>query len=118
VEHGNGREYGGTVICHGGAFNSPQLLQLSGVGAADELKKLGIDAVVDIPAVGNNLQDHLEVSVQYACTQPVCLQPALAKWKRPLIVAQWLFLRNGPGASNHFEGGGFASPTTASPIRT
>ena len=52
VEHGDDREYGGTVVCCGGAFNSPQLLQLSGVGAADELKKLGIDAVVDIPAVG------------------------------------------------------------------
>ena len=108
VEHGDGREYGGTVICCGGAFNSPQLLQLSGVGAADELKKLGIDAVAGIPAVGENLQDHLEVYVQYACTQPVSLQPALAKWKRPLIGAQWLFLRKGPGASNHFEGGGFA----------
>jgi len=86
----------------------PQMLQLSGVGAADELKKLGIDAVAGIPAVGENLQDHLEVYVQYACTQPVSLQPALAKWKRPLIGAQWLFLRKGPGASNHFEGGGFA----------
>jgi len=108
VEHGNGREYGGTVVCCGGAFNSPQLLQLSGVGAADELNKLGIDAVADIPAVGENLQDHLEVYVQYACTQPVSLRPALAKWKRPLIGAQWLFLRKGPGASNHFEGGGFS----------
>jgi choline dehydrogenase len=54
------------------------------------------------------MQDHLEVYVQYACTQPVSLQPSLQKWRRPLIGAQWLFFRKGPGASNHFESGGFA----------
>jgi choline dehydrogenase len=58
--------------------------------------------------VGENLQDHLEVYVQYACTQPVSMQPYL-KWRyRPWIGAQWLFLRKGPGATNHFEAGGFA----------
>ena len=61
----------------------------------------------DLPGVGENLQDHLEVYVQYACTQPVSVQPALKKWKRPLIGAQWLFFRSGPGATNHFEAGGF-----------
>jgi len=95
------------VILCGGAINSPQLLQLSGVGNADELEALGIDAVHDLPGVGENLQDHLEVYVQYACTQPVSVQPALKKWKRPWIGAQWLFLRSGPGATNHFEAGGF-----------
>jgi choline dehydrogenase len=95
------------VILCGGAINSPQLLQLSGVGNADELGELGIGVVHDLPGVGENLQDHLEVYVQYSCTQPVSVQPALKKWKRPFIGAQWLFFRSGPGATNHFEAGGF-----------
>jgi choline dehydrogenase len=95
------------VILCGGAINSPQLLQLSGIGNARELEELGIGVVHDLPGVGENLQDHLEVYVQYACTQPVSVQPALKKWKRPFIGAQWLFLRSGPGATNHFEAGGF-----------
>jgi len=95
------------VILCGGAINSPQLLQLSGVGNADELAAHGVEAVRDLPGVGENLQDHLEVYVQYSCTQPVSVQPALKKWKRPFIGAQWLFLRSGPGATNHFEAGGF-----------
>jgi choline dehydrogenase len=81
------------VILCGGAINSPQLLQLSGL-------------VDDLP-VGENLQDHLEVYVQHESTQPVSVQPALKKWKRPYIGARWLFFRDGPGASNHFEAGGF-----------
>jgi choline dehydrogenase len=97
----------GEVLLCGGAVNSPQLLQLSGVGGAAELEGLGIEVVHDLPGVGENLQDHLEVYVQYACTQPVSMQPALKTWKRPLIGAQWLFLRGGPGATNHFEAGGF-----------
>ncbi|HEV7647843.1 MAG TPA: choline dehydrogenase [Actinophytocola sp.] len=97
----------GEVILCGGAINSPQLLQLSGVGDAADLRALGIDVVADLPGVGQNLQDHLEVYIQYACTQPVSMQPYL-KWRyRPWIGAQWLFLRRGPGATNHFEGGGF-----------
>jgi choline dehydrogenase len=98
----------GEVILCGGAFNSPQLLQLSGIGPAGLLEGLGIRPIVDLPGVGDNLQDHLEVYVQYACRQPVSMQPALAKWRRPFIGAEWLFLRRGPGATNHFEGGGFA----------
>jgi choline dehydrogenase len=95
------------VILCGGAINSPQLLQLSGVGNADELRALGINVVHDLPGVGENLQDHLEVYIQYSCTQPVSVQPSLKKWKRPFIGAQWLFFRSGPGATNHFEAGGF-----------
>ncbi len=95
------------VILCGGAINSPQLLQLSGVGNAQELEPLGIDVVHDLPAVGENLQDHLEVYVQHAATQPVSAQPALKRWRRPEIGARWLFLRSGPGATNHFEAGGF-----------
>ena len=102
------RVFAKEVILCGGAFNSPQLLQLSGVGNADELRALGAPVVADLPGVGENLQDHLEVYIQYSCTQPVSVAPAL-KWRnRPLIGAKWLFLRSGPGATNHFEGGGFA----------
>ena len=96
------------LILSGGAINSPQLLQLSGVGHAAELSGLGIDVVADVPGVGENLQDHLEVYVQYASKLPVSVAPAL-KWRnRPAVGAKWLFLRGGPGATNHFEGGGFA----------
>lgn len=94
------------VICSAGAINTPQLLQLSGVGNARELAELGIDVVADVPGVGENLQDHLEVYVQYASTQPVSMQPYLAKWRRPFIGLQWLF-RKGPATTNHFEAGGF-----------
>jgi choline dehydrogenase len=94
------------IVC-GGAINSPQLLQLSGIGNAHELEQLGVDVVHDLPGVGENLQDHLEVYVQYACKQPVSVQPALKKWRRPEIGLRWLVFREGPGASNHFEAGGF-----------
>ena len=93
------------VLC-GGAINTPQLLQLSGIGPAAVLNDAGVSPVVDLPGVGENLQDHLEVYVQYACTQPVSMAPYLARWRRPWIGLQWLF-RQGPGASNHFEAGGF-----------
>lgn len=98
---------GAEVILCGGAFNSPQLLQLSGIGNADHLRSVGVNPVHHLPGVGENLQDHLEVYVQHACTQPVSLNPNLQFWRRPIIGAEWLFLRSGPGASNHFEAGGF-----------
>ena len=98
----------GEVICCGGAFNSPQLLQLSGIGKADELSALGIRPEVDLQGVGENLQDHLEVYIQYDCTKPVSMAPAL-KWRnRPLVAVEWALQRKGPGATNHFEAGGFA----------
>ena len=109
LERGGGtsRILAGEVILSGGAFNTPQLLQLSGIGDAEFLRSVGVEPVHHLPGVGQNLQDHLEVYVQHACTQPVSLNPNLKFWKRPFIGAQWLFLRSGPGASNHFEGGGF-----------
>jgi choline dehydrogenase len=97
----------GDVILCGGSINTPQLLQLSGIGAPGHLGELGIETAHELPGVGENLQDHLEVYVQHACTQPVSIQPALKKWRRPEIGFRWLFLRSGPGASNHFEAGGF-----------
>jgi choline dehydrogenase len=109
MERGTTRRiHAGEVILSGGAFNSPQLLQLSGIGNAEELNALGVHVVQNLPGVGENLQDHLEVYIQHTCTQPVSVAPGL-KWRnRPMIGAQWLFLRKGPGATNHFEGGGFA----------
>ena len=103
---GTERVEAGEVILCGGAFNSPQLLQLSGVGDAEHLRSLGITPVHHLPAVGRHLQDHLEVYIQYACLQPVSIQPWMAMWKRPIVGAMWL-ARKGPGATNHFEGGGF-----------
>ncbi|WP_328808269.1 choline dehydrogenase [Nonomuraea antri] len=97
----------GEVILCGGAINSPQLLQVSGVGPSALLEPLGVPVVHDLPGVGENLQDHLEVYVQHACLRPVSQQPSLAMWRRPFIGANWLFLRGGPGATNHFEAGGF-----------
>ena len=99
--------YSGEVLCCGGAINSPQLLQLSGVGNASDLKALGIPVVHDLPGVGENLQDHLEVYIQHACTRPVSMYPALLWYNRPWIGFQWLFFRRGPAATNHFEAGGF-----------
>ena len=110
VAKGQGRERipAGEVILAGGAINTPQLLLLSGVGPAGDLAGLGIPVVADRPGVGRHLQDHLEVYIQFKSLQPVSMQPsATQKWRRPFIGAQWLFLRSGPGATNHFEGGGF-----------
>jgi choline dehydrogenase len=105
---GHHRITAGEVILAGGAINTPQLLQLSGVGEAGHLRGLGIEPVQDVPGVGRNLQDHLEVYVQHAASQPVSMQPhATELWRRPWIGFQWLFFRGGPGATNHFEAGGF-----------
>lgn len=97
----------GEVILAGGAINSPQLLQLSGVGDVGHLASLGIEPVVDLPGVGENLQDHLEVYLQHACRQPVSVAPYM-KWRnRPYVGLRWLLFKTGPGATNHFEGGAF-----------
>ncbi|MDP3846755.1 MAG: choline dehydrogenase [Pseudomonas sp.] len=95
------------VLLCGGAIASPQILQRSGVGPADLLRDLDIAVVHDLPGVGENLQDHLEMYLQYQCTQPVSLYPALLWWNQPAIGAEWLFLGTGSGASNQFEAGGF-----------
>jgi len=108
VEGGRARIFrAAEVILCGGAFNSPQLLQLSGVGNAVELEALGVRVLHDLPGVGENLQDHLEVYIQHSASQPVSMQPALSKWRAPLIGLQWLAVRRGPAATNHFESGGF-----------
>lgn len=99
--------YAGEVILCGGAINTPQLLQLSGIGDEELLRRHGVPVVQHLPGVGANAQDHLEVYIQYASKQPVSIAPGLAWRKRPGIGYQWLVHRRGLGATNHFEGGGF-----------
>ncbi|MCW5237437.1 choline dehydrogenase [Verminephrobacter eiseniae] len=95
------------VILCGGAINSPQLLQLSGIGDPDALRRLGIAVLAPLRGVGANLQDHLETYVQYACKEPITLYGAM-NWRAKLgIGAQWLLQGTGLGATNHFESGGF-----------
>ncbi len=95
------------VILSAGSINSPKLLKLSGIGPAVELRKYGITVLRDLPGVGENLQDHLEFYFQVACTQPVTLYSSMGLFQRALIGARWLFSKNGLGATNHFETGGF-----------
>ena len=71
----------GEVILSGGAFNSPQLLQLSGIGPADLLRGLGIDVIADMPGVGADLQDHLQVRTQYRCTEPITMNEVINSWR-------------------------------------
>ncbi|CAI2785819.1 Choline dehydrogenase [Serratia grimesii] len=95
------------VLLCAGAIASPQILQRSGVGPASLLNRLDINLVHDLPGVGENLQDHLEMYLQYACKKPVSLYPALQWFNQPKIGAEWLFNGTGIGASNQFEAGGF-----------
>ena len=95
------------VILAGGSIGSPTLLQRSGIGPASVLEGAGVAVLVDAPGVGENLQDHLEVYFQYRCTEPVSLNRELAWWRKGLIGARWVLMRDGLGATNHFESCGF-----------
>jgi choline dehydrogenase len=95
------------VILSGGSINSVQLLKLSGIGPAAELREHGIAVLADRPGVGANLQDHLEFYFQMACTQPITLYGQSGLLGKALVGAQWLLLRSGIGASNQFESCGF-----------
>ena len=95
------------LIVAGGPVNSPQLLKLSGVGPAAELREFGIGLVHDLPGVGENLQDHLEFYFQVACKQPISLYSSIKPMAKLLIGARWLLRKDGLGASNHFESCGF-----------
>jgi choline dehydrogenase len=95
------------VIIAAGPINSPQLLKLSGIGAAAELGEHGISVVCDLPGVGENLQDHLEFYFQVASLQPITLYSQMSVLRRALIGARWLLTHGGLGTSNHFETGGF-----------
>lgn len=95
------------VVLAAGAFNSPKLLMLSGIGPADHLRQHGIEVVEDLPGVGRNLQDHLEIWVQYRCLRKITLNGWLNPLGRLVIGAQWFFFRSGLGATNHFESNGY-----------
>ncbi len=95
------------VIMAASAFNSPHLLQLSGIGDPNDLKAAGITPVHHLPGVGKNLMDHLEVYFQVLCKQPVTLNDKLGWLSKGLIGLQWLLFKSGLGATNHFESAGF-----------
>lgn len=95
------------VILAASSINSPKLLMLSGIGPAAHLAEHGIDVVADRPGVGANLQDHLEVYMQFAASQPVTLYKYWNLWGKALIGAQWLLTGKGLGASNQFESAAF-----------
>ncbi len=95
------------VIVSAGPIQSPKLLKLSGVGPADELASRGIPVVHDLRGVGENLQDHLEFYFQMACTQPITLYSQTGLMSKALIGLRWLLTKQGLGASNQFETGGF-----------
>ena len=95
------------VILSGGAINSPQLLQLSGIGDPAHLQSLGIAVKAALKGVGENLQDHLETYVQFACKEPITLYSALNPLVKLKIGLEWMLFSTGLGATNHFESGGF-----------
>ncbi len=95
------------VILAASAINSPKLLMLSGIGPARHLQEHGIEVIADRPGVGQNLQDHLEVYVQAAASQPVSLYKYWNLLGKAYVGARWLLTRTGPGASNQFESAGF-----------
>ena len=95
------------VVLSGGAINSPQLLLLSGVGPRDELARHGIDMVHDLPGVGANLQDHPDIGIVQACTQPVSLHSSMNWFAKLAIGARWFAFHDGLGATNHYEAGAF-----------
>ncbi|MGH8701866.1 MAG: GMC family oxidoreductase, partial [Burkholderiales bacterium] len=96
------------VIVSAGVLQSPQLLQLSGVGPGNLLQSLGIPVVKDLPGVGENLQDHLQLRVMYKCTRPITTNDDLASpWRRCAIGLKWLLQRTGPLAVGINQGGLF-----------
>ena len=95
------------IVLSGGPINAPQLLMLSGIGPAGHLREHGIAVVHDLPGVGGNLQDHLELYIQQACTQPITLYSATGLLAKALIGMRWIAFKSGLGATNHFESGGF-----------
>ncbi len=95
------------VIVASGAVNSPKILMLSGIGPAGHLRGLGIPVLHDLPGVGENLHDHLEILLQHECTQKISLNGHLSLFGKAVIGARWLLFRTGLGATNHFESNGY-----------
>ncbi|MEP3920006.1 choline dehydrogenase [Ascidiaceihabitans sp.] len=95
------------VILAASSINSPKILMLSGIGPAAHLAEHGIEVVADRPGVGQNLQDHLELYLQMAASQPITLYKHWNMFSKAMIGAQWLFTKTGMGASNQFESAAF-----------
>ena len=95
------------VLISSGPIGSPHLLQRSGIGPAAVLQKAGVEVLHDLPGVGENLQDHSEVYIQYACKEPITLNGKMGLLSKALIGAEWLLFKKGLSVSNHFESGGF-----------
>ena len=95
------------MIIAASSINSPKLLQMSGIGAPDTLKAAGIEVVHALPGVGENLQDHLEIYFQVRSKEPMTLYSKLNLVSKGMIGAEWLLLKTGLGATNHFESCGF-----------
>lgn len=91
------------VVLAASSINTPKLLMLSGIGPAQNLKDHGVEVVADRPGVGANLQDHLEIYMQFAASQPITLYKYWNLWGKAWVGAQWLFTGKGLGASNQFE---------------
>ena len=91
------------VVLSAGSIGSPMLLQLSGIGPKQVLKDAGVEVKHDLPGVGENLQDHLEVYFQYHCKQPITLNGKLDLISKGLIGTRWVMFKDGLGATNHFE---------------
>jgi choline dehydrogenase len=106
VDTRGGREViraGREVILAASSINSPKLLMLSGIGPAGHLREHGIEVIADRPGVGANLQDHLEIYMQFAASQPITLYKYWNLWGKVWVGAQWLLTGKGLGASNQFE---------------
>jgi choline dehydrogenase len=95
------------VILSAGSIGSPHLLELSGIGRREVLEAASVTIAHELPGVGENLQDHLEFYFQFRCTKPVSLNGSLNWWNKLLIGMRWVLLRDGLGATNHFESCGF-----------
>ena len=95
------------VLVSAGPIAAPHLLQRSGIGPGAVLQKAGVAVLHDLPGVGENLQDHSEVYIQYACKEPITLNGKMGLWSRFMIGAEWILFKRGLSVSNHFESGGF-----------
>ncbi len=108
VENGAAKRiHAGEVILSAGAINSPQLLMLSGIGEADALRRVGVAPAIDLPAVGRNLQDHVDVSVMMRCSEPVSQSHLLRPHRKLMLGLQWMLSHTGMGSTNHFEVAGY-----------
>jgi choline dehydrogenase len=95
------------IILSGGAINSPQLLQLSGIGDPEHLGAIGVKTLHTLPGVGANLNDHPDIVIQHRCKQPATIYPVTKGIRKYVTGLQWFLNGTGAASTNHFEAGGF-----------